>query len=75
MKLFFEKHLILHVKTKASLRKLLDIKNKGCKCYLGKKEQKSMFLVLSQPGMQFGFEHPQRKKEICPPLVIKEPSI
>ena len=35
--LFFEKHLILDVKgthtTKASLRKFLDIKNKGCKCY------------------------------------------
>ena len=29
MKIFFEKH-----------RKLLDIKNKGGKCYLGYKEQK-----------------------------------
>ena len=34
--------------TKVLLRKLLDNKNEGCKCYLGKKEQKAMFLVVSQ---------------------------
>ena len=32
---------------KPSLRKLLDIKNKGCKCYLGNKEQKIMFSIVS----------------------------
>ena len=35
----------------------MDIKNKGCKCYLGNKEQKSMFLVVSRGDMQFDFEH------------------
>ena len=29
--------------TKAWLRKLLDIQNEGCKCYLGNKEQKAIF--------------------------------
>ena len=59
----FEKHLTLDVKkntqtTKASLQKLLDIKNEVCKRYLDNKEQKAMFLVASQSDVQFGFEHP-----------------
>ena len=43
---------------KAPIQKLLDIKNKGCKCYLGNKEQKSMLLVVSRLEMQFNFKHP-----------------
>ena len=43
--------------TKTSLRKLLDIKNKRCKCYLGNKGLKIMFLVVSRSNVQFGFEH------------------
>ena len=44
--------------TKASLRRLFHIKNEGCKCRLGNKEQKAMFIVASRSDMQFGFEHP-----------------
>ena len=32
---------------KLSLGKLMDIKNEGCKCYLGNKEQKIMFSIVS----------------------------
>ena len=39
------------------MRKLLGVKNEGCKCYLGNKEQKTMFLVVSRSDLQFGFEH------------------
>ena len=54
-KLFFEKkHLILDVKTTFRLQKThcenvwwKHIKNESCKYYLGNKEQKGMFLVVS----------------------------
>ena len=34
------------------------IKNESCKCYLGNKEQKAMFLVVSRSNLHFGFDHP-----------------
>ena len=42
--------------TKASLRKLLNIKNEGCKCFLGNKKQRAILLVVSRSDVQFGFE-------------------
>ena len=36
----------------------MDIKNEGCKCDLGNKEQKAMFLVVSRSDVQLGYEHP-----------------
>ena len=59
-KFFLEKHLILENNTRATkalLRKLLDIKNEDCKCYLGNKEQKAMILVVSRSDVQFVCEH------------------
>ena len=62
-KLFFEKHLILDVKTTLRLQKphcgnfwWKHIKNESCKCYLGNKEQKAMFLVVSWSEVHFSFE-------------------
>ena len=37
-----------------------NLKNEGCKSYLGNKEKKRMFLVVSQSGAHFGYEH------LCP---------
>ena len=34
------------------------IKNESCKYYLGNKEPKAMFLILSGSDVHFGFEHP-----------------
>ena len=34
------------------------IKNESCKCYLGNKEQRAMFLVVSRLNLHFGFGHP-----------------
>ena len=63
--LFFEVHLILDVKTTFRLQKACcehfwwkHIKNEGCKCYLVNKEEKAMFLVVSQLDVYFGFELP-----------------
>ena len=81
--MFFEKDLILDVKTtlrlqKSHCEKLFDIKNKGCKCYLGNFGDKfGSFLVLSRSDVEFGSEHPffcvpeklGALEEISPPLV------
>ena len=63
-KFFFEKHLILDVKTTLRLQKPYwdnfwwrNIKNEGCKCYLGNEDQKGMFLVVSQLDVHFDFGH------------------
>ena len=59
---FFQEHLILDVKTTFRLKGLIaktsHIKNESCKCYLGNKEQKAMFLVVSRSDVHFGFDQP-----------------
>ena len=62
-KLFFEKHLILDVKTTLRLQKphcenIWTLKIKVISAHLGNKEHKAMFLVVSRSDVQFGFEHP-----------------
>ena len=34
-----------------------NVKNESCKCYLGNKEQKAMFLVVSRSDVHFSFEY------------------
>ena len=38
----------------------IQTKNRSCKCYLGNKDQKAMFLIVSSSAVLFGFgfEHP-----------------
>ena len=47
-----------HSDYKSLIAKTFGIENEGCKCCLGNKEQKVMFLVVSRSDVQFGFEHP-----------------
>ena len=59
-------HLILDVKTMFGLQNLIAKTSSGntlkmkalSKCYLGNKEQREMFLVVSRSNVHFGFEHP-----------------
>ena len=62
---FLEENLILEVKTTFRLQKphcenvwWKHIKNESWKCYLGNREQKLMFLVVSRSDVHFDFEHP-----------------
>ena len=66
-KLFFQEHLILDVKTTFRLQRphcenfcWKHIKNESCKYYLGNKEQKAMFLVVSLSYVHFGFDQPSK---------------
>ena len=61
----FEEHLILKVKTTFRLQKprcedfwWKHIKNESCKCYLGNKGQKAMFLAVPRSDEHVGFERP-----------------
>ena len=64
-KLFFKKYLILDVKTTFRLKKShiaknfwwKQVKNESRKCYLGNKEQKAIFLVVSRSDVHFSIEH------------------
>ena len=58
-------YLILDVKTKFRLQKphcktfwWKHIKIESCKCYLGNKGLKAIFLVVFRSYVHFGFEHP-----------------
>ena len=58
-------HVILDVKTTFRLQKphcenfwWKHIKNERCKCFVGNKEQKAMFLVVSRSNLDFGFWGP-----------------
>ena len=62
-KLFFETHLILDIQTKFPMQKphckILwwnYNENESCKSYLSSKEQKLLFLVVSQSEVQINFD-------------------
>ena len=62
-KLFFETHLILNIQTTFTLQKAHwknfwwnYNKNESCKPYLGNKEQKLLFLVVSQLDLHIEFD-------------------